>query len=213
MKLIDMKIKDFIEVLGSKSPAPGGGSVSALVGANAAALMMMVSELSINKKKFQALDQKIQDEYLEIVKTYAKNKEKFLEYIDEDTEAFNKVMDAYKLPKETEADIELRNLEIEKATVESIKVPMNVCLTAIESLRYLEYMIKYSNKNTLSDQGVAALLFYSAFEGASMNVIINLSGLSEEGLKKDYQKVIAKMSEEAKALKEDLLEKVYYLMK
>ena len=213
MNLVEMKVKDFLDELASKSPAPGGGSVSALVGANAASLVLMVSELTVHKKKFKALDENIQKSYLEHIEIFKKNKDLFTQYVDDDTKAFNIIMDAYKMPKETEEQIELRNEEIQKATVKCIKVPMNVCLAAMESLRNIEHIISHSNKNAMSDIGVATLLLYSAFEGAAMNVLINLQGLDKKDLVKDYQDVIQRMTDEAKILREDLLEKVYYIIK
>ncbi len=213
MNLIDMKVSEFLNELASKSPAPGGGSVSALAGANAASLVIMVSELTINKKKFKALEEEIKEDYFEKISIFKKNNDLFKKYIDEDTIAFNLIMDAFKMSKNTEEEIKSRNEAIQKATVECIKVPMQVCLTALECLRNIKPIIDYSNRNTVSDQGVAVLMFYSAFSGAAMNVLINIKGLNEEHVVKDYKDVIEKLTYEASNLKDDLLEEVNYLLK
>ncbi len=213
MKLVEMEVKNFLDELASNSPAPGGGSVSALAAANGCALMIMVGNLTINKKKFKAYDESIQKQYLDYLDIFSRNKSSFVELIDLDTEAFTFLMDAFKLPKNSEEEIEIRSVEIEKATLGCIKIPMKVTVIALETLRLLESMIEYSNKNTVSDQGVSVLMLYSAIEGAAMNVLINLPGLSDEKLKKEYEKTISDIIFEANNLKDSLLEEIKYLLK
>jgi formiminotetrahydrofolate cyclodeaminase len=213
MKLVEMEVKNFLDELASNSPAPGGGSVSALAAANGCALMIMVGNLTINKKKFKAYDESIQKQYLDYLDIFSRNKSSFVELIDLDTEAFTFLMDAFKLPKNSEEEIEIRSVEIEKATLGCIKIPMKVTVIALETLRLLESMIEYSNRNTVSDQGVSVLMLYSAIEGAAMNVLINLPGLSDEKLKKEYEKTISDIIFEANNLKDSLLEEIKYLLK
>ncbi len=212
MKLIDLSVKEFLNELSSKSPAPGGGSVAALSGANAVSLVMMVSSLTTKKKKFRALPEEVQNEYKEIIATFVLAKETFTKLIDDDTCAFNEVMAAYKLPKETEEDLVIRNQAIESATIGCIKTPMEVADLALGLLRKMELIIKHSNRNTTSDQGVAVLLLSAAFKGAAMNVKINLPGLSQKELIKEYKDVIIDMTNEVNNLKERLLEEVDYLL-
>jgi len=138
MKLFDMKVKDFINELASSSPAPGGGSVSALAGANGCGLLCMVGSLSVTKKKFKSLDDKIQEVYHKKIELFQSNKEQFINFIDEDTEAFNQLMNAFRLPKENDEEIAYRQNEIDKATLSCIKVPLKVCALALESLREVE---------------------------------------------------------------------------
>ncbi|XMB72815.1 cyclodeaminase/cyclohydrolase family protein [Mycoplasmatota bacterium WC30] len=212
MKLVDLSVKEFLNELSSKSPAPGGGSVAALSGANAVSLVMMVSSLTTKKKKFRALSEEIQNEYKKIIESFVSAKELFVQYIDDDTCAFNEVMAAFKLPKETESELDVRNSAIEKATIGCIKTPMEVAALALELLRKMELIIKHSNRNTTSDQGVAVLLLSAAFKGAAMNVKINLPGLSQKDLIKEYKDVIIDMTNEVNNLKEKLLEEVDYLL-
>jgi formiminotetrahydrofolate cyclodeaminase len=212
MKLVEYKLEDFIEELGSKSPAPGGGSVAALSGSNAAALVTMVSELTTKKKKFKELPDEKRQEYLEYTEFFNHAKKTFLCLIDDDTCAFNEVMEAFKLPKETEDEVNSRNKAIELATLGCIKVPMEVATLALQCLYKMEYIIKNSNRNTTSDQGVAVLSLYTAFIGAVLNVKINLPGLSEKTLVNEYKNVIIDMTEKAEGLKDKLLEEVNYLL-
>ena len=212
MKLIDMKTTDFLDILSSSSPAPGGGSVCALSGANAASLVMMVSALTTNKKKFKALDEQTQNQVIETTKKFEDAKQQYLVYVDEDTEAFNSVMAAFKLPKDTESEIEHRDQAIEKATILSIKTPMKVAMLSLDLLRQIEPLVKHGNRNATSDLGVAILLLYSAFHGAVMNVKINLAGLQEKSLVKDYKDVIIDMTNEVISLRDKLLEEIDYLL-
>jgi formiminotetrahydrofolate cyclodeaminase len=213
MKLVDMKVNDFLDELASSSPAPGGGSVSALAGANGCSLILMVGKLTINKKKFKTLSEDTQVSYTKFLEIFERNKDEFIEMIDSDTDEFNTLMSAYKLPKETEDEINQRNREIDKATIGCIKVPLKVSALALESLRAVESLIENSNKNTISDQGVSVLMLYSAVEGAALNVLINLPGLNDQSLVKEFTQTINDILFEAEEIKDKLLEEVKYLLK
>lgn len=213
MKLVDMKLSEFLNELASKSPAPGGGSVAALSGSTGASLVLMVGELTTKKKKFRELDEVIKEKYLMTLEHFKAAKVSFEQYIDEDTEAFNKVMEAYGLPKETEEDQKIRNQAIEFATIGCIKTPMNVANLAMSCLNEMEFIIKYANRNTTSDQGVAVLSFYQAFLGAIMNVRINLPGLTQKDLVKEYNNVIMESTRKVETIKEKLIEEIDYLLK
>ncbi|MFA7076572.1 MAG: cyclodeaminase/cyclohydrolase family protein [Candidatus Izemoplasmatales bacterium] len=213
MKLIDMKVKDFLEELGSSSPAPGGGSVSALAGANGCSLVLMVGNLTIGKKKFKALDDDIRLCYNQSLEVFKRNQKEFVELIDLDTDAFNNLMKAFKLPMNTDEEKASRQKEIDKATLGCIKVPLKVAALGLESLREISNLIQNSNKNTISDQGVSVLMLYSAVEGAAMNVLINLPGLTDENLHKEFKRVINDILKETEGLKDKLLEEINYLLK
>ncbi|MFP4478783.1 MAG: cyclodeaminase/cyclohydrolase family protein [Candidatus Izemoplasmatales bacterium] len=208
MKLVDMTVREFIETLGSDAVAPGGGSVSALAGANGCALLSMAGELTFNKKKFKELNEGLKKDFKDRIDFFKESQEKFLAYIDEDTEVFNQLMEAFRMPKEKEEDRRNRSLEIQKATMETIRVPMEVCHLAIESMRKISEVMTYSNKNTISDQGVGVMMLHTAVEGSAMNVLINLSGLKDNTLAKEYRQTVEDIKEEAKGLRETLLEKV-----
>jgi len=212
MKLVDMNINDFLTTLSSDSPTPGGGSVSALSGANATALVMMVSALTIKRKKFKTLPESDQLHYTDIVEDFSKAKDRFVQYVDLDSEAFQEVMLAFKLPKETEDEISYRDKQIEKATIQSIKVPLEVAILALELLRKFDFLVLHSNRNAITDLGVAVLLLHSAFHGAILNVKINLLGLNDKSIVKEYNNVIMEMAEEANYVKEKHLEEINYLL-
>ncbi len=212
MKLVDYSINDFLEELASKSPAPGGGSVSALAGANAASLVQMVANLTVNKKKFKALPEDIQKKYIDEVEAFKDANLQFIKYIDKDTLAFNKVMSAFKMPKTTEEEIIKRQEAIEKATIDSIKVPLEVAKLSLKMMEKMEIIIENSNKNTISDQGVSILLFHTACLGGIFNVKINLPGLSQKTLVSDYKNDIIDIENKINKLKIDLLEKINNLL-
>jgi len=203
-----MKIDEFTNTLASNKPAPGGGSVSALAGANGCGLMIMAGELSFHKKKFKALDEGVQNTFKKHIEFFESSKEKFLSYIDEDTKAFNQLMDAFRLPKDNEKQKEARSIAIQKATMESIRVPMEVCQLSIESLRHVEVVMNDANRNTISDQGVGVMMLHTALEGSAMNVLINLSGLKDDRLSKEYRKEVQLIQEEARQLRQKLLDNV-----
>ncbi|MBI9009747.1 MAG: cyclodeaminase/cyclohydrolase family protein [Tenericutes bacterium] len=212
MKLVELTVSEFLSELASKSPAPGGGSVAALSGSSGAALVTMVGALTSKKKKFLALPELEQNEYSEKIEFFNRANAKFAELIDEDTNAFNEVMAAFKLPKLTEADLDLRSKSIEYATIGCIKIPMEVANLALDCLKEMEYIIAKSNRNTTSDQGVAVLSFYTAFQGAIMNVKINLPGLSRKDLVNQYNSVIIDLQNDVENLKDKLLEEISYLL-
>ncbi|MGE4379208.1 MAG: cyclodeaminase/cyclohydrolase family protein [Candidatus Izemoplasmatales bacterium] len=213
MKLVELRVDEFLNELASSSPAPGGGSVSALAGANGCSLMLMVGNLTISKKKFASLDEDVRTSYLNSLGIFKKNNNSFINLIDADTDAFNQLMKAFKLPKNSDEEIAQRIKEIDKATLTCIRVPLNVSALALETLRLVEDMIEYSNKNTLSDQGVCVLMLYSAIEGAAMNVMINLPGLNDDDLKREFKQTINEIISEAEQIKEKLLEEIKYLLK
>ncbi len=190
MKLVDLKVNDFINEVDSKSPAPGGGSVAALTGSLSSSLARMVCHLTVGKKKFKALDEETQKLVFDAMNNLENEKALFTVLVDKDTEAFNQIMAAFRLPKETEEDKKYRSGKIEEATVVAIEVPGEVARTGRLVLASLEVLYQYGNKNCLSDLGVSGLLLHTTIVGAVMNMKINLSGISCNDLKGKYQEVI-----------------------
>ncbi|MDP2426234.1 MAG: cyclodeaminase/cyclohydrolase family protein [bacterium] len=191
MKLIDLSVKEFLLQVSSSSPAPGGGSVAALSGACGVGLIKMTLELSISKKKFLALDAKIQEEvttYLPILQEYLHD---FVTFIDEDTDAFNQIMKSFSLPKITDEEKAIRKQAILQGTIQAIHVPQKVIDLSQKAIGVLDQVTPYLNQNTLSDQGVAALCLATAIEGAAFNVFINLPSL-EDSTQKETIKEFAK---------------------
>jgi len=190
MKLVELKISDFINEVDSKSPAPGGGSVAALSGSLSSSLARMVCHLTVGKKKFKALEDDIQSLVFDAMRSLEELKDVFTELVDKDTEAFNQIMEAFKLPKETEEQKLFRSRKIEEATIVAIEVPKEVAENGRNVLQSLQILMQYGNKNCLSDLGVSALLLHTTIIGAVMNMKINLPGISDDAQKVSYQKVV-----------------------
>jgi formiminotetrahydrofolate cyclodeaminase len=209
MKLIDLKVTDFVNEVDKKSATPGGGSVSALASSLGLALTKMVGHLTIGKKKFLALDEDTQSEFNDILDTFGKYKEEMISLIDQDTAAYNLVMGAFKLPKETQEEQTVRNQEIQKATLVAIETPYRIAVLSLEALKDLDFILSYGNKNALSDLGVSALMLYAGVEGSLLNVKINLSGLDDQEIAEDYAKKVKSMLFEARELRQDILGKVH----
>ncbi len=209
MKLTELTVQSFIEEVASKSPAPGGGSVSALASSMGVALTRMVGALSVHKKKFKALDEEIQTSFISIIESFEGINNQLTVLIDKDTEAFNLIMSAFKLPKETEEEKTFRKGKIEEGTLVAIKVPMEVATLCLEAVSNLDYIVTYGNKNTLSDIGVSALMLYAGLEGAILNVKINIPGLSDEQVRNTYLQDVQELLFRAKNLKDDILVRIH----
>lgn len=213
MKLVDLNVTSFIEEVDSKSPAPGGGSVSALMSSMGVALARMVGHLTVDKKKFLALDSAIQFEFKDIITSFIVIKDALMDLIDRDTEAFNVIMKAYQMPKTTEDEVRVRNEKIQEGTVQAIMVPLKVATLSLSALHQFELILRYQNQNTLSDLGVAVLALSSGGLGACLNIMINLPGLTDTIAKKQYQLQAEELIEDIQVIRDDLLKKVYDLMK
>ena len=174
-KLSSLSVSGFIDEVSSNSPAPGGGSVSALSGSLGASLAAMVSNLTYNKKGYEKNNSAI----LEVgVKAQGLKKE-LIGLIDEDSNAFNQIMKAYQLKKKTDQDIKNRNKQILMATKYAIEVPLTIMKKSNEMLNLMDNLIKYGNKNSLSDGAVSLELLMASIKGAHYNVKINLKDVQD----------------------------------
>lgn len=209
MKLKDLQVVEFINEVDKKSPTPGGGSVAALSSSLGLALTKMVGHLSVGKKKFLAKEQDIQNEFNDILDTFADYKEEMIALIDKDTEAYNMVMAAFKLPKENAEEIIYRKEQIEAATMIAIETPYRIAVISLEALKELDFVLDHGNKNTLSDVGVSALMLYAGLEGALLNVKINIPGLSDQSVIDDYTAKAKAMQFEGTELRKDILQKIH----
>jgi formiminotetrahydrofolate cyclodeaminase len=165
----------FLDELASSSPAPGGGSVAALSGALGTALTSMVCNLTIGKKKYAA----VEEEMKKILLQAEEMRRVFTALIDKDTQAFNKVMEAYSLPRDTEPQKALRTAAIREATKEATNVPLEVMKHCIDALALAQQVAASGNVNSVSDAGVSAYMLYAAAESAALNVRINLNNLND----------------------------------
>lgn len=180
-RLIDLDVKKYMENLASNLPAPGGGSASALAGAQGISLVMMVAELTVGKEKYRDWEAYCQKAISDgtVIQT------NFLKAIDDDTDAYNKVGAAFKLPKNTDEEKAARSRAIQDATVLATRVPLRTMEISLEALKVAKSLIGKSNPNCSSDIGVGALNLKSALMGAWLNVKINLPGIKDEALRNE----------------------------
>lgn len=178
----DMKISEYLNILASNSPTPGGGNVSAFCGGLASSLATMVCNLTIGKKKY--LD--VQDQITQLKNDIEPFIDKFLSLAQKDNESFDNVMKAFSLPKDTDEQKELRKQEIEKATIGAADIPKEVILTINQLLEKFITISEIGNQNSLSDIGVALLLLKTSAQGAYLNVLINISSLSDKNFADQY---------------------------
>lgn len=175
-KLINMQLNDFADETASESPAPGGGSIAAYVGALGASLATMVANLSSHKKGWDERWQEFSN-WAEKGQTI---KNDLLKLVDADTAAFNKIMEAMALPKTTDEEKVKRNDAIQAATKTAIEIPFKVMQTAAAAMEIAKAMAQTGNPNSVSDAGVGSLCIRSAVMGAFMNVRINAGGLTDK---------------------------------
>lgn len=201
MKLIELHVNEYLDILLSDAPAPGGGSVSALAGAQGAALMAMVCDLTTSKEKYA-------DEHelcAEIREKAGALYEGFAKAVDDDTDAFNLVSNAFKMPKGTDEEKAARKKAIADGTLEATKVPYHVMEMAHEGLALAERLQGHYNRNCDSDYGVGVLNLLTCMRGAWLNVKINLPGVKDEALAEEYAKTGQAWIEEG----EKIAERIY----
>jgi glutamate formiminotransferase/formiminotetrahydrofolate cyclodeaminase len=183
-KLVSMTLTEFADETASESPAPGGGSISAYVGALGVSLATMVANLSSHK---QGWDDRWQ-EFSNWAEKGQSIKDQLMKLVDEDTRAFNKIMSAFSLPKASVEEKSIRTQAIQDATKNAIKVPYKVMQLSYESMEVIKAMATIGNPNSVSDAGVGALCARSAVIGAFMNVRINAKDFEDKGYVNDIIK-------------------------
>jgi len=201
-KLVDLTVSAFTETTASEAPAPGGGSISAAMGAFGSALATMVANLSSHKrgwderwKEFSDWAEKGKQYYVEL-----------LHLIDEDTEAFNRIMAAFQLPKSSEEEKAVRKQAIQDATRYAIEIPFKVMQTIYKSMEVIRAMAEIGNPNSVTDAGVGALAARSGIKGAFLNVRINAGDLDDKAW---VEKLLAEASDiekKAEALEREILD-------
>jgi len=203
MELIDRTVRGFLDELASESPAPGGGSAAALACAAGASLACMVGKLTVGKKKFLALPDAERSAFIGAAASFEPLRDHFVRAIDEDARSFDAVMDAFRLPKATDAETSVRNVAVANAYRGAIAVPMKTAERAAAGISRLATILRNANRSCLSDLGSAALLLSAGLAGAVMNVEINLSGIPVEAERDDYREKalgFMKLREEAERI-------------
>lgn len=205
-KMYDMTIKEFAEEVASNSPAPGGGSVAALCGSISSALSSMVLSLTVGKKRYLNYSKENRDSIDNGIAKANDLKGRFLELMVEDTVAFDKVMAAFKLPRETDEEKAIRSRAVAEAYVDAMKVPLNVAKLAMEVFPLLKLAAAKGTPSAITDAGVGALVACSCVEGAILNVRINLSGINDEKLAEETRNQCRTLVEAARIKRDEILE-------
>jgi glutamate formiminotransferase/formiminotetrahydrofolate cyclodeaminase len=201
-QLIDMNLVAFANETASESPAPGGGSISAYVGALGVSLGTMVANLSSSKKGWEDKWEEFSD-WAEKGQAY---KKQLLHLVDEDTRAFNGIMEAFKLPKSTDEEKAARKAAIQSATRKAIEIPFQVMETAFNSMTVMKAMVEKGNPNSITDAGVGALCARTAVIGAHMNVRINAGGFNDKIFLEEILGKAAKIEADAMKMEKEIID-------
>ncbi|HER23542.1 MAG TPA: methenyltetrahydrofolate cyclohydrolase [Candidatus Atribacteria bacterium] len=199
--LIDKKISNFLDELASNSPTPGGGSVAALVGTLGAALISMVSNLTIGKKKYE----KVEEEFKKVLSSSEKLRNELSQLIEEDVKVFNDFMATYKMPKETEDEKNIRAEKMQESLIKTAKVPLRIAYKCLDILSLSKEVAEKGNINVISDVGVAVLMAEAALESALLNVKINLKMINDEKVRIELSSSIKEILLQEKGQKEKVL--------
>ena len=206
---INNTLEEYISCTASGDPTPGGGSVAALAGSLGGALTNMVKNLTVGKKAYEELPDEIKTKIIENSKQVEELINELNIIVDEDTKAFDKVMDAFKMPKETDEEKAARTQAIQEGYKIALKVPLRCGEKCLELLKLQEVYSHYGNVNAITDVGVGALLAYTGLEGALLNVTINLGSIKDEEYKKEISAKVDNLLTEGNKLKEELMKTVY----
>ncbi len=202
--LLNLSLLEFANELSMDSPTPGGGSVAALCGALSAALSSMVANLTVGKKGYEQAEVEMK----ELAVRAQALKGILLRAVDDDTRAFNRVMDAYRLPKTTEDQRQEKESAVEKATKEATQVPFSVLEKSLALLELARTVASKGNRNSLSDAGVAGLLSEAAASGAYYNVKINLPNIQDRIFKEEILTKADSILDEVKKIGKELSEQI-----
>lgn len=204
-QLVDMSLTEFADETASESPAPGGGSISAYVGSLGISLATMVANLSSHKRGWDNRWKEFSDwaDKGMAIQT------KLLELVDEDTNAFNKIMSAFGLPKDSDVEKAARTLAIQDATKYAIDIPFQVMQQSFKSFEIIKAMAEVGNPNSVTDAGVGALCARTAVIGAFLNVKINAGGLNDKAFVDKILSEGQKMVDESIAIEKEILDIVH----
>lgn len=206
---INNSLQEFIDVVASDNPTPGGGSVSALAGSLGGALTNMVGTLTIDKKVWADIPE---DAKLKMETSFKEIEEKvnnLSKIIDEDSTAFDDVMKAFKMPKETDEEKKARSNAIQEGYKHALEVPLKCAEECYRVLELQEVFASHGNVNAITDVGVGTLLAYTGLEGALFNVTINLISVKDMEYKKEIESRVSALLKDGKRLKEKLIDTVY----
>lgn len=194
----------FIDELASAAPTPGGGGASAYAGALASALVSMVGNLTVGKKKYAAVEEQVQSELLELEDTRIR----LLELIDEDAAAFAPLARAYGLPRETPEEQAAKEAALQEALVGACEVPLEIMAQCVQVIESCDYLAKHGSALAVSDAGAGAVLAKAALLAASLNVRINIGSMADEVRAAAYHERMEDLLAAGGALADDVYEGV-----
>ena len=208
MKLAEMQVTEFVHLMASDAPAPGGGSAAALEGALGAALTAMVCALTVGKKKYAD----VQELAVESQKKAEDLKARFVDVMDRDTEAFNAVSAVFAMPKDTDEQKAARKAAMQEALKGCTKTPFEMMQLACETLELTRSLVGRLNASAASDLGCSALSLRAAIQGAWLNVLINISGIADEAFAAEYRKNGEALLAKALPLADEIYEEILKTM-
>ena len=208
MKLADMQVTEFVNLMASDAPAPGGGSAAALEGALGAALTAMVCALTVGKKKYADA----QELAVESQKKADALKARFVDVMDRDTEAFNAVSAVFAMPKDTDEQKAARKAAMQEALKGCTKTPFEMMQLACETLELTRSLVGRLNASAASDLGCSALALRAAIQGAWLNVLINISGINDEAFAAEYRANGQALLDKALPLADEIYEEILKTM-
>ena len=198
----NMSINEFAKIVASESPVPGGGSIAALCGALSAALSEMVANLTVGKKKYADC----KEEMTKIINDASLLREKLLNYIEEDSLAYNKVVEAYKLSKESEEEKAFRILKIEEGLKIAASIPLKVAETSFEIFPLVEALVERGNKSSVTDALVGAMMARTGVLSALLNIRINLDSIKDDEFVKELKAKADFLENETNTYEKKILE-------
>lgn len=196
--------QDFINELASKAPTPGGGGASAYCGALATALASMVGNLTVGKKTYAAVEDEVKEALIQL----EEQRNKFVELIDKDAQAFEPLSRAYRLPRATSEELAHKNKVMQQALVGATEVPLEIMEICAQVITTSKFLAHNGSRLALSDVGVAVLFAKAALKGASLNVYANASSMANEAQARSYIQQADRLIEEYGALADELYEYV-----
>jgi len=202
--LSDLTIKDFLKKTASNSPVPGGGSIAALGGAISASLLEMVANLTIGKKGYEEFE----EEMKEISIAVLEYRNRLIADIDKDSNAYDAVMAAYRLPKSNDEERDRRSGAIQEALKNAVLVPLEVAKMGLDIIKLAGNIVRDGNKNAITDGAVAAMMARTALLSALYNVKINLSSIKDEAFVNEISDQVGDMEIKIQKLEQDILAEI-----
>jgi formiminotetrahydrofolate cyclodeaminase len=203
-KLTQQTVTDFLDALASNAPAPGGGSVAALSGALGAALLSMVCNLTLGKKRYAD----VQDDIAALVAKTEALRHRLTDLLEADVEVYTGVSAAYKMPRKTPEDKAARSAAIQEALKAAAQVPLDVAGACVEVIDLCTQTAEQGNRGAVSDAGVAVLMAEAGLRSAALNVIININAIKDEAFSAKVQGELDALLEGRSALKEQVYDLV-----